>query len=53
MGRGEAGRIGDSIRSDLHVVVEDGAGDGIAIELSSKVDSWKAYLGFRAWLEAK
>jgi citrate lyase subunit beta/citryl-CoA lyase len=38
-GRGEAGRAGDDVRSDLHVVVELTERDGIDIDLMSKVAS--------------
>jgi citrate lyase subunit beta / citryl-CoA lyase len=34
--RGEAGRLADDVRSDLHVAIEPG-GDGIELELHSKV----------------
>ncbi len=40
--RGEAGRKGDDVRSDVHVVVETLDGDGIGIDLKSRV---KAYYG--------
>ncbi|HZD06006.1 MAG TPA: citrate lyase acyl carrier protein, partial [Longimicrobiales bacterium] len=36
LGRGEAGRTGDDVRSDLHVRVEEARG-GLDIELRSKV----------------
>ncbi len=36
--RGEAGRAGDDVRSDLHVAVEVG-GDGIELSLTSRVES--------------
>jgi citrate lyase subunit beta / citryl-CoA lyase len=35
-GRGEAGRAGDDVRSDLHVLIDAG-GDGIELELHSRV----------------
>jgi citrate lyase subunit beta/citryl-CoA lyase len=35
--RGEAGRAGGDVRSDLHVSFEERAGGGIAIELQSRV----------------
>ena len=38
-GRGEAGRAGDDVRSDLHVVVEITDGGGLEIEVISKVAS--------------
>jgi citrate lyase subunit beta/citryl-CoA lyase len=38
-GRGEAGRAGDDVRSDLHVVVELTDRGGIEIDLNSKVAS--------------
>ncbi len=37
-GRGEAGRAGDDVRSDLHVVVEAG-GDAVTLDVRSKVAS--------------
>lgn len=37
--RGEAGRAGDDVRSDLHVVVELAAADGLDISVESKVAS--------------
>ncbi len=36
--RGEAGRSGGDVRSDLHVVFEERAGGGIEIELRSRVE---------------
>ena len=38
-GRGEAGRAGEDVRSDLHVVVEITDGGGLEIEVISKVAS--------------
>jgi len=38
-GRGEAGRAGEDVRSDLHVVVEITEGGGLEIEVISKVGS--------------
>lgn len=38
-GRGEAGRPGDDVRSDLHVIVELAAEGGIELEIVSKVES--------------
>lgn len=38
-GRGEAGRAGDDVRSDLHVAVELTASGGLEIELISRVAS--------------
>ena len=38
-GRGEAGRAGDDVRSDLHVVVELTGSGGLEIELISRVAS--------------
>mgnify|MGYP001815990157 CR=1 FL=1 len=37
--RGEAGRAGDDVRSDLHVVVEITDGGGLEIEVTSKIAS--------------
>ncbi|MFW6206195.1 MAG: citrate lyase acyl carrier protein, partial [Gemmatimonadota bacterium] len=37
MTRGEAGRSGDDVRSDLHVVME--SADGLEIEVVSKVEA--------------
>jgi citrate lyase subunit beta/citryl-CoA lyase len=39
-GRGEAGRSGDGVRSDLHVVVEAGPTDGLDLEIGSKVEAY-------------
>ncbi len=36
--RGEAGRAGDDVRSDLHVSFEERAGGGIEIDLRSRVE---------------
>ncbi|HUI84795.1 MAG TPA: citrate lyase acyl carrier protein [Candidatus Binatia bacterium] len=36
--RGEAGRAGEDVRSDLHVSFEERAGGGIEIDLRSRVD---------------
>ena len=38
-GRGEAGRAGDDVRSDLHVIVEITDGGGLEIDVISKVAS--------------
>ena len=38
--RGEAGRTGEGIRSDLHVTVEEQTSDGIALELTSRVEPY-------------
>jgi citrate lyase subunit beta/citryl-CoA lyase len=38
--RGEAGRRGDDVRSDLHVAVEPRRGGGIALELVSRVEAY-------------
>jgi citrate lyase subunit beta/citryl-CoA lyase len=38
--RGEAGRAGDDVRSDLHVTFEERSMGGIAIDLRSRVDSY-------------
>ena len=38
-GRGEAGRAGEDVRSDLHVVVEITEGGGLEIEVMSRVAS--------------
>ena len=40
LGRGEAGRAGADVRSDLHVVFEERAGGGIEIELRSRVEAY-------------
>ncbi len=37
VGRGEAGRAGDGVRSDLHVAVELTDGGGLELDLASKV----------------
>ena len=39
-GRGEAGRSGDDVRSDLHVTVELGTSGGLELETSSKVEAF-------------
>ncbi len=39
-GRGEAGRGGDEVRSDLHVTIASGRGKGIAISLKSRVEPY-------------
>lgn len=38
--RGQAGRTGDDVRSDLHVTVEERTTGGIQVELRSRVDSY-------------
>ena len=38
--RGEAGRAGADVRSDLHVVFEERVGGGIEVELRSRVEPY-------------
>jgi citrate lyase subunit beta/citryl-CoA lyase len=40
VGRGQAGRSGEDVRSDLHVTLEVRESGGIAIELRSRVESY-------------
>jgi len=38
--RGEAGRAGDDVRSDLHVIIEPTGAGGVAIDLKSRVEPY-------------